>query len=89
MSTCPYCRTENEPGAVRCRHCTSWMVQPPFQREWYRARNGRMIAGAAGPVSPVPFDANQVIIGAEDNGVNAYQAFLKGGIERSAVADYE
>ena len=45
MITCPYCRTENEPGAVRCRHCTSWMAQPPIQREWYRAREGKMIAG--------------------------------------------
>ncbi len=45
MTTCPYCRTENEPGAVRCRHCTSWMSQPPLQREWYRARSGKMIGG--------------------------------------------
>jgi phage shock protein PspC (stress-responsive transcriptional regulator) len=45
MVTCPYCRTENESGAVRCRHCTSWMSQPPMQREWYRAREGKMIAG--------------------------------------------
>ena len=45
MTTCPYCRTENQPGAVRCSHCTSWMSQPPLGREWYRAREGRMIAG--------------------------------------------
>ena len=45
MTTCPYCRTENQPGAVRCSHCTSWMDQRPFQREWYRAREGKMIAG--------------------------------------------
>jgi len=45
MTTCPYCRTENESGATRCRHCTSWMAQPPLQREWYRARQGKMIAG--------------------------------------------
>ena len=45
MTTCPYCRTENEPGATRCRQCTSWMDQRPFQREWYRARDGKMIAG--------------------------------------------
>jgi phage shock protein C len=46
MTTCPFCRTENEPGATRCRHCTSWMTQPPvLQREWYRARQGKMIAG--------------------------------------------
>lgn len=45
MTTCPYCRTENQPGAVRCSHCTSWMDQRPLQREWYRAREGKMIAG--------------------------------------------
>jgi len=45
MVTCPYCRTENETGAIRCRHCTSWMDQRPLQREWYRARDGKMIAG--------------------------------------------
>jgi phage shock protein PspC (stress-responsive transcriptional regulator) len=45
MVTCPYCRTENEPGATRCRHCTSWMDHRPRAREWYRAREGRMIAG--------------------------------------------
>ncbi|GAO03833.1 PspC domain-containing protein [Anaeromyxobacter sp. PSR-1] len=44
---CPYCRTENAPGATRCAACTSWMVgRPPF-REWTRAREGRMIAGVA------------------------------------------
>lgn len=42
---CPYCRTENEPGAVRCRHCTSWIEASPRGREWYRAREGKMIAG--------------------------------------------
>lgn len=44
---CPYCRTENAPGAVRCAACTSWMVEPPPRREWYRAREGRMIGGVA------------------------------------------
>jgi phage shock protein PspC (stress-responsive transcriptional regulator) len=43
--TCPYCRTENEPGAVRCRACTSWIAEPVPQREWLRARQGKMIAG--------------------------------------------
>jgi len=42
---CPYCRTENEPGAIRCRHCTSWIEAEPRRREWYRAREGKMIAG--------------------------------------------
>lgn len=43
--TCPYCRTQNEPGAVRCRFCTSWIAEPVPQREWYRARQGKAIAG--------------------------------------------
>jgi phage shock protein PspC (stress-responsive transcriptional regulator) len=44
-TTCPYCRTENESGAVRCRSCTSWFSEPVPQREWLRARQGRVIAG--------------------------------------------
>jgi phage shock protein PspC (stress-responsive transcriptional regulator) len=42
---CPYCRTENQPGATRCAACTTWMVESPPVREWLRAREGRMIAG--------------------------------------------
>ncbi len=44
---CPYCRTENAPGAVRCAACTSWMTEHPPRREWFRAREGRMIGGVA------------------------------------------
>jgi phage shock protein C len=44
---CPYCRTENAPGAVRCAACTSWMTDRPPQREWVRAREGRMLGGVA------------------------------------------
>jgi len=43
---CPYCRTENAPGAIRCAHCTSWM-QRPAPREWTRAREGRWLGGVA------------------------------------------
>jgi phage shock protein PspC (stress-responsive transcriptional regulator) len=42
---CPYCRTENQPGATRCAACTTWMVESPPVREWLRAREGKMIAG--------------------------------------------
>jgi phage shock protein PspC (stress-responsive transcriptional regulator) len=42
---CPYCRSENRPGAVKCAFCASWMVEPPPVREWIRPRRGRMIAG--------------------------------------------
>ncbi|HEY6097778.1 MAG TPA: PspC domain-containing protein [Anaeromyxobacter sp.] len=44
---CPYCRTENAPGAVRCAACTSWMTERPPAREWTRAREGAWIAGVA------------------------------------------
>jgi phage shock protein PspC (stress-responsive transcriptional regulator) len=42
---CPYCRTENRPGATRCAACTSWMVESPPVREWLRPRQGRLLAG--------------------------------------------
>jgi phage shock protein PspC (stress-responsive transcriptional regulator) len=42
---CPYCRSENRPGATKCASCASWMVEPPPVREWIRPRQGRMIAG--------------------------------------------
>jgi len=44
---CPYCRTENLPGATRCAACTSWMVERPPTRDWMRAREGRIIAGVS------------------------------------------
>jgi phage shock protein C len=44
---CPYCRTENAPGAVRCAACTSWMTERPPVREWTRAREGSWIGGVA------------------------------------------
>jgi len=44
---CPYCRTENAPGAVRCAACTSWMTERPPAREWTRAREGDWIGGVA------------------------------------------
>ncbi|HET9552272.1 MAG TPA: PspC domain-containing protein [Anaeromyxobacteraceae bacterium] len=45
---CPYCRTENRPGATRCAACTSWLAdRPPPVREWTRARDGAMVAGVA------------------------------------------
>jgi phage shock protein C len=42
---CPYCKTENRDGAVKCAACASWMVDYPPVREWYRAREGKLIAG--------------------------------------------
>jgi phage shock protein C len=43
--TCPYCKTENLPGAVKCAACGSWTVDYPPIREWWRAREGRLVAG--------------------------------------------
>jgi phage shock protein C len=44
---CPYCRTENAPGATRCAACTSWMTERPTAREWTRARDGAWLGGVA------------------------------------------
>lgn len=44
---CPFCRTENRPGALRCAACTSWMTDRPPAREWLRAREGRVLGGVA------------------------------------------
>lgn len=48
MANCPYCRSENAPGAIRCAHCTSWLddARRPVI-EWERSRTGRWIAGVA------------------------------------------
>jgi phage shock protein PspC (stress-responsive transcriptional regulator) len=43
--TCPYCKTENHPDALKCAACGSWIASPPPVREWLRAREGRMIGG--------------------------------------------
>jgi phage shock protein C len=43
--TCPYCKSENHPEALKCAACASWIASPPPVREWLRAREGRMIAG--------------------------------------------
>jgi len=42
---CPFCRTENRPGAVKCAACGSWITEYPPVREWVRPRRGRMLAG--------------------------------------------
>lgn len=47
--------------------------------------DGHLIAIAQGPASPVPYDSNQVILGADDNGVNAFQGFLKGVIDEAQI----
>jgi hypothetical protein len=49
--------------------------------------DGVLIASAPGPVTPVPYDSNQVIIGADDNGVNAYAGFVDGIIDEAQIFD--
>jgi len=48
-------------------------------------RDGKIVSTAAGPAGAIPYDADQVLIGAEDNGVNAYTAFLKGAIDEPMI----
>ena len=43
--------------------------------------DGKQIAIAAAPASLPGYDASQLIIGADDNGVNAFQGFFKGIID--------
>jgi phage shock protein C len=42
---CPYCRTENRPGATKCAACASWMTDRAPVREWTRARDERLLGG--------------------------------------------
>jgi hypothetical protein len=47
--------------------------------------DGHRVSAAPGPASAVPYDSNQVILGAEDNGVNAYTAFFDGMIDEAQI----
>ena len=48
-------------------------------------RDGVLIAAAAGPASAVPYDASQVILGADDNGTNQYSGFFPGTIDEAQI----
>jgi hypothetical protein len=47
--------------------------------------DGKVVGRAPGPAVAIPYDANQVLIGAEDNGINAFTAFLKGTIDEAQI----
>jgi concanavalin A-like lectin/glucanase superfamily protein len=47
--------------------------------------DGRSIATAVGPTAPIAYDTNQVILGADDGGTNAYGGFLDGIIDEPQI----
>lgn len=47
--------------------------------------NGALIASAPGPVGAIPYDSNQVVIGADDNGINAFSGFVDGIIDEPMI----
>lgn len=47
--------------------------------------DGRQVATSVGPVAPMGYDANPVIIGADDNGTNFFDGFLHGVIDEPQI----
>jgi phage shock protein C len=45
MKRCPYCAEDIKDDAVKCRYCGSYLSAGGLTREWYRVREGKMIAG--------------------------------------------
>jgi phage shock protein PspC (stress-responsive transcriptional regulator) len=45
MKNCPYCAEPIQDAATKCRYCGSGLQGSVLQREWYRSRQGKKIAG--------------------------------------------
>ncbi len=51
MKTCSYCAEQIQDAAIKCRYCGSHLVAAGLNREWYRKREGRLIAGICAGLS--------------------------------------
>jgi phage shock protein PspC (stress-responsive transcriptional regulator) len=45
MKKCPFCAEEIHDEAVKCRYCSSMLIDSPLSRPWYRSRQNKMVAG--------------------------------------------
>jgi len=50
---CPYCAEEIRLAAVKCRYCGSMLSRGSIGREWYRLREGKMLAGVCAGLADV------------------------------------